>query len=71
MKNIQLGMEGKDKITGFTGIITGKAEALFTNTEYQISPSVDSGSFDPKWFSVGRIKIIGNGILLEVIEEDS
>ncbi len=61
-----LGKEGRDKITGFKGIIIGKINYLFGCAQYGIAPQ----SFDhekgtrpeTQWFDEGRIEIIGEGI---------
>lgn len=36
--NIQLGNEARDKITGFTGIVTSRAEYLTGCTQYGLTP---------------------------------
>ena len=62
---IELGREAKDKITGFKGILIGKAEYLFGCTQYCIVPKVskDNTKNGGLWFDEGRLEIIGNGIL--------
>ena len=61
---MKLGQKAKDKITGFTGILTGKAEYLTGCTQYSIQPDVkESGDFiEARWFDEGRLEIIGSGI---------
>lgn len=61
-----LGKVGKDKVTGFRGIIIGEAKYLFGCTQYGLAAQ----TFDPEkgkrgeteWFDEGRIEIIGEGI---------
>lgn len=67
----KLGKEAKDKITGFTGIITGKVIYLFGCNQYGITPKVDkkdckTGSTE--WFDEGRIEIIGKGVIPEEVK---
>ena len=64
MKNF--GKIGKDKITGFTGIIIGKADYLFGCAQYALAPQnwdKEKGSRPvTEWFDEGRIEITGDGI---------
>lgn len=64
---INLGDIAKDKITGFEGVITGKASYLTGCDQYCIQPKVkdgDSGNCpDAKWFDEGRIDPIFQGPL--------
>lgn len=66
MFNIQLGLEAKDKITGFTGIIIGRCEHLFGCNTYGIAPrnydTEKNKRGDTEWFDEGRIEVIGEGI---------
>jgi hypothetical protein len=58
-----LGKLGKDKITGFEGIVTGKAEYLYGCTQYCLVPRVSDGKLgESQWFDEGRIEISGEGI---------
>ena len=61
---IELGQEGKDKVTGFKGIITGRAQYLYGCDQYNLVPSVgkDGKIGDAQWFDEGRIQIIGKGV---------
>ena len=63
MKN--LGKKAKDKITGFTGIITGKCFYLFGCAQYCLVPEVDFKEMklrDSHWFDDGRVEIIEDAI---------
>jgi hypothetical protein len=69
---ITLGVKAKDKVTGFEGIVTGRAEYLYGCEQYCINPKVDKAGkvLDAQWFDVGRIEIIGKGIAAkEVLTE--
>lgn len=60
---IQLGQKGKDKITGFEGIITGRAQYLYGCIQYCITPKIKADVIkDSQWFDEGRIEITGKGI---------
>jgi hypothetical protein len=60
----KLGRIGKDKITGFQGIITAKCFYLYGCAQYYLIPSVDKEGKrrDGEWFDEGRIEIIDKGI---------
>jgi len=59
-----LGKLGKDKVTGFEGIITAIAKHLFGCDTYYLTPKCDKDGKrgEPCWFDNGRIEIIGEGV---------
>lgn len=58
-----LGKLGKDRVTGFTGIITGRAEYLYGCMQYSLTPAADGNKIlSNEWFDEGRIEIVGAGI---------
>lgn len=60
---IKLGQKARDKVTGFEGILTGKAQYLYGCTQYCIvPPAKDSKIEDSHWFDEGRIEVIGPGV---------
>ena len=61
---IELGQKGRDKISGFEGIITGRATYLYGCDQYVLAPPVDKEGKMPDscWFDEGRIEITGIGI---------
>lgn len=69
-KNI--GKEAKDKITGFKGIIIGRADYLFGCSQYGLSPKIDKeGKVGVvNWFDEGRVEIIGKGIDPKEVKAD-
>lgn len=69
---ITLGKEGKDKITGFQGIITAKVEYLYGCNQYGLTPKVgeDGATKGTEFFDEGRIEVIGTGILPEEVQVD-
>jgi hypothetical protein len=70
----RLGKLGKDKITGFEGIIVGKIEYLFGCDHLGLAPRTfnkEGGKRpDTEWFDDGRIEIIGDGIIAEKVSGD-
>ncbi len=61
---INLGQKARDKITGFKGTITARAQYLYGCDQYCIVPTVDKDGKIEKseWFDEGRIEIISAGI---------
>jgi len=63
---MNLGKIGRDKITGFQGVIIGQATYLFGCNTYAIAPqkwnSETSKRPETEWFDEGRIEIVGDGI---------
>lgn len=59
-----LGKKGKDKITGFIGIITAKCFHLYGCSQYGLTPEIDKEGKQNTvgWFDEGRIEIIGEGV---------
>lgn len=60
-----LGKSGKDKVTGFTGIIIGVAYYLTGYHQYGLVPQSlkpDGSTIDAHWFDVDRVEIVGAGI---------
>jgi hypothetical protein len=60
-----LGKLGRDKVTGFEGVITAKAKHLYGCDTYYLTAKVKDnkrGDSDSGWFDEGRIEIIGDGV---------
>ena len=55
---IKLGQKVRDKVTGCTGITTGRAEYIYGCTQYNIVQLVGSDGRIPEavWFDEGRIE---------------
>ena len=70
MKN--LGKKAKDKVTGFTGIITSKHIYLYGCNNYGLNPGVDKEGKLRKseYFDEGRIEILGEGIKPEDVQSE-
>lgn len=64
---IQLGQRAKDKITGFSGVLTDRHSYLTGCDQYSITPPVnDEGEFcGLVSFDEGRIEILGPGPMQE------
>lgn len=61
---ILLGQKAKDKVTGFEGIITGRAQYLYGCDQYCLVPPAKEGEIKrAEWFDEGRLEITGNGII--------
>lgn len=60
----ELGKVGKDKITGFVGILTSRCEFLTGCSRYCIQPTElrDGKPIDGIYFDEGQIEIMGDGI---------
>lgn len=68
---IKLGLKGRDKITGFEGIITGKVQYLYGCNQYCLVPPAVNGEIkNGEWFDEGRIEIIGEGITAGEVRAD-
>lgn len=61
---IELGVKGKDKITGFKGIITARVEFLTGCNRYCIQPTElkDGAPIEAIYFDEEQIEILGDGI---------
>jgi hypothetical protein len=56
---IELGRTARDKITGFTGIVTARMEDLFSAPQVKIqSKDIQNGvPVVAQWFEEGRVKV--------------
>lgn len=64
-----LGDSGKDKVTGFEGIIIGRIQYLTGCNQYGLSPKAVNGEIkDTQWFDEGRVEVIGCGVNVEDVE---
>lgn len=64
-EKLELGRKGKDKITGFEGIVTAHVDYLYGCDQYALTPAVGSDvkTLKSQWFDQGRIEITGPGVL--------
>ena len=68
-----LGKLGRDKVTGFEGVITAKATHLYGCDSYFLTAKVKDNKRDDSgngWYDVGRIDIIGEGIIPSSVQSE-
>lgn len=61
----KLGIEVKDKISGFSGIITARIEHITGCNAYWVAPTklgTDGKKFESESFDEERLEVIGSGI---------
>jgi len=66
---IELGQEVRDKVTGFSGIASGKSEYLSGCTHICIQPKVKRGNKElpePQWFDEPMVEVIGKAKIKKV-----
>jgi hypothetical protein len=60
---IELGNKARDKISGFEGVITGRAQYLTGCEQYVLQPPIKNGEMQKsEWFDEGRLEVVGEGI---------
>ena len=65
---VKLGQKARDIITGFEGIVIGRAEYLYGCAQYGLMPPVVDGRLTgSEWFDEGRIEVIGVGVAPEQV----
>ena len=62
---LTLGMKAKDKISGFTGTITGRCEYVSGCTQLLLAPTVgkDGAARSSEWFDEQRCERVGTTML--------
>jgi len=56
--NYELGSKATEKITGFSGVITGKASYLTGCDQYLVQPPCKDGAFvEGQWFDEARLVV--------------
>ena len=67
-----LGKIGKDKITGFTGVLTARCEFLTGCSRYCIQPRElkEGKPIDGIYFDESQIEVVGDGLLPEDVQGD-
>jgi len=69
MSKVELGDMVCDNITGFMGVVVGKAEYLTGCDQFVIQPKCyeDDGKYpEANWFDVGRLKVLCKGEVSKV-----
>lgn len=66
-----LGKEAQSKVTGFTGIITARADYLTGCVQYCVKPPVDADGKDQKsvWVDVDELEILDDGVSADFDQE--
>ena len=55
----ELGVKAKDKLTGFEGVIVGRAQYLTGCTQYCLTPPAKDGELrDSHWFDEARLVLL-------------
>lgn len=64
VQSIPFGKQARDKVTGFTGIVTGMSRWMTGCDQYCVVPPVDKAGKidDSRWFDEGRLDVIGEGV---------
>lgn len=62
----ELGIEAKEIVTGFTGIVTSRTEHITGCNTYGVQPkAVDGKVCDMQWFDENRLEKTGEGVTIE------
>lgn len=57
METISFGDTGTDKITGFTGVCTGRCSYITGCAQVLLAPKATSGEYkEPRWFDEQRVE---------------
>ena len=72
MEPIKLGVKAKDKISGFEGIVIGKAQYLTGCDQVCLKPSVDKDGKmqDAHWFDEGAVIKTSEGLHAKEVKSD-
>jgi len=62
-----LGFPAKDKVTGFSGVLTSISHDLYGCIQFIITPKASEGKYlDGCWFDANRIELTGNKRTMEL-----
>jgi hypothetical protein len=63
-KDVRMGIEVKDRVTGLRGIITGKTEYINGCVQWLVKPPVDKDGklVDGCWIDTIQLEVVGQGI---------
>jgi len=75
MSKIKLGINAKDKITGFEGSVTGHAKYITGCDQFLLQPKCEDGKSGTKpegqWFDDGRLEAVSKGITSKDVESST
>lgn len=62
---IKFGTKARDRVTGFTGIVTGHCKYMYGCDQYDLKPQVDEKNNyqEGRWFDEGRIEVITENVI--------
>lgn len=71
MKNLQMGVQVKCRITGFVGIVAGRTEYINGCIQWLVKPPVDKDgkSVEGQWIDECNLEVIGDGIIVVTPEK--
>jgi hypothetical protein len=63
-----LGLKVRDRVTGFTGVVSSVSYDLYGCIQAVVSPSVnDKGDMvDARWFDVARLDVVDHAPVMEI-----
>lgn len=66
------GKKGRDKVTGFTGVITARCDYMYGCSQYCLTPGVDKDGKlkDNGWFDSGRIEVLEEEIIPDDVQAE-
>ena len=72
-RQIDFGVEVKDIITGFQGVVTGRVSYITGCDQYLVQPKVDKEGkhIASRWIDEPRLEIIESGRKVELIKSES
>lgn len=72
IKKVTLGVKAKDKVTGFTGIVTGHGRYLTGCDQYLLNPTLgkDGAYREGQWFDENRLDVMSKGVVVEIKQGD-
>ena len=67
-----IGCYGKDTITGFKGVIIGRANFIASCNQYLVASKLKGGRFvEPEWIDEWRLKVSRAGQMIVVLPDSS
>jgi hypothetical protein len=67
-----MGLEAKDKVTGFIGIIVARSQHITGCNQYCLMPKIDKEGKIPDghWIDEGRLEILSRGVNPEEVQAE-
>lgn len=68
MDNIKLGVTARDKVTGFTGVVTSRVDFLSGNVQFSLQPKGADGNLpDAHYFDFHMLEFVDEGVSANVM----